>query len=251
MLQTNSNSFAIVILAAGKGTRMKSDLPKVMHLLNDRPLIDYVVSSVEKNGDRVLVVKSSDSDLVSDYLQDRVEYVVQSEILGTGHAVMMAENLINGSVDHVIVLYGDMPFITTESVNKLKAKHLEKDNTITLMTVNLPDFEDWRECFYSFGRIIRREDGHIARIVEKKDASEEELKIKEVNPSYFCFKASWLWDNLKKLKIDNAQSEYYLTDLLKMAIDSEENISSINIDPKEALGINSQNDLDKAKSLCK
>ncbi len=245
----NIDKFAVIILAAGQGTRMKSDLPKAMHLLNGRPLIDYVVAGVEKNNDRVVVVKAFDNNLVSDYLKDRVEYAVQKEILGTGHAVMSAENLVNGSVDHVIVLYGDMPFITQESIAQLKEKHLQRDNTITLMTTVLPDFNDWRSAFYSFGRIIRGFDGHIIKIVEKKDASVDELKIREVNPSYFCFKADWLWKNLKKLDNKNANQEYYLTDLLKLAIDNGEKISSIEIDPREAVGINNQEDLVKAESI--
>lgn len=237
------DKFAIVILAAGKGARMKSNLPKVMHLLKDKPLIDYVVKSVENKNDRIVVVKATDNDLVKDFLQNRVKYAIQDKQLGTGHAVMSAEKLINGYVDHIVVLYGDMPFITGKSIDRLKLKHLEKGNTMTLMTTIVPDFNDWRDGFYSFGRIVRRADGHIAKIIEKKDATEQELAIKEVNPSYLCFKADWLWENLKKLKNNNSQGEYYLTDLLKMAIDSGKKISSIDINYKEALGVNNKNDL--------
>ena len=250
MSLTSLNNFAAIILAAGKGTRMDSNLPKVMHELDGKPLLDYVVNSVEGICDRVVVIISADNNgYVSEFLGNRVEYAVQQKQLGTGHAVMPAENLLKEKVGHVIVLYGDMPFITKASIERLMKKHLDKDNTITLMTAVLSDFASWRKPFYSFGRIVRREDGHIAKILEMKDASKEELEIKEINPSYFCFKADWLWENLKKLDNNNASEEYYLTDLVKKAIDDGEKISSIEINPKETLGVNSQADLKAAQVI--
>ena len=188
----------IVILAAGKGTRMKSDKLKVMHDLKGSPLIEHVVKCAEalKLDQKPVVVVCADNHAVEEYLVDRAEYVVQKEQLGTGHAVLAAEAKINGFANDVVVLYGDMPFITPESIKKLLEKHREKHNVLTLMTVTVPDFLDWRAQFYDFGRIKRDPvTGHVIGIVEKKDASPEELEIKEVNTSFFCFNANWLWKN--------------------------------------------------------
>ena len=123
------------------------------------------------------------------------------------------------------------------------AKQNEKKAKVVMATVRVPDFDDWRHCFSNFSRIIRQENGKIKNTVEKKDASEEELKIKEVNPCYFCFDSDWLWSHLDKLKNENAQKEYYLTDLIKMATEEGEEIESIEIDAHEALGANNKEEL--------
>lgn len=239
----------IVILAAGKGKRMQSELPKVMHVVRNKPLIEYVVSAVEKIGVRPVVIVPDDSNLVRDYLGKRADYAVQTEILGTGHAVAMAENVLAGKCEHVIVLYGDMPFITAESLSKLIDDHTARGNMLTLMTTTVPDFHDWRAQFYDFGRIVRDSNGDIIRIVEKRDASPAELNITELNSAFFCFNAVWLWKNLKNLKNNNAAGELYLTDLVKMAFDEGVPLSSVNIDPREAVGVNTKEHLEKAAEL--
>ncbi|MDD2758018.1 MAG: NTP transferase domain-containing protein [Patescibacteria group bacterium] len=243
------NKIGVVILAAGKGKRMQSELPKVMHLLHDRPLIDYVVASVEKLKIRPVVVVPDDSDLVREFLGKRARYAVQTERLGTGHAVAMAEKSLKGKVDCVLVLYGDMPFITAVSLKKIIDEHTAKGNTLTLMTAKLPDFQDWRGQFYDFGRIIRDVNDDVIKIVEKKDASPKELNVKEVNTACFCFKAGWLWSNLKKLKNTNAAGEYYLTDLVKFAFDAGAKLSAVDINPREAVGVNTKEHLEKARIL--
>jgi len=242
----------VVILAAGKGTRMKSNKLKVMHDLKGTPLIDHVVRCVEslKLEKKPVVVVCSDDPSVEEYLKDRAEYVVQKEQLGTGHAVTVAEEKINGFANDVVVLYGDMPFITPESIEELVETHRGRHNVLTLMTVTVPDFEDWRAQFYDFGRIKRNpETGHVVGIVEKKDATPEELEIKELNTSFLCFEAEWLWKNLKDLKNENAQKEYYLTDLVKAAFLRGDKISSITIETHEALGINTKEHLEVAETL--
>lgn len=255
-----TDKIGVVILAAGQGTRMKSELPKVMHKLAGRPMIDYVVAAVESAGHHTknfsvvagikpVVVVSPTNHLAREFLGARVDYAIQEKQLGTGHAVACAEKILNGFVDHVMVFYGDHPYLKSESIKRLMKRHVERGNTVTLMTAVVPDFEGWRAPFYDFGRVIRGANGHVAEIVERKDANEEELKTKEINPSYFCFKADWLWKNLKELKNNNAQKEYYLTDLVKQAIDAGEKISSIEIEPAEALGVNSQDDLKLAHDI--
>lgn len=238
-----------VILAAGKGKRMQSELPKVMHLLRDRPLVDYVVGAVEGIGVKPVVIVPDDSNLVRDFLGKRARYAVQTERLGTGHAVSMAEKKLKGKASDVVVLYGDMPFITSESLNKLVAEHIANGNTLTLLTVKVSDFRDWRAQFYDFGRIVRDVNGDIIKIVQKKDASPRELNIKEVDPATFCFKADWLWENLKKLENKNAAGEYYLTDLVKIAFESRVPFSAVEIQPKEAVGINTKEHLEKANLI--
>jgi bifunctional UDP-N-acetylglucosamine pyrophosphorylase/glucosamine-1-phosphate N-acetyltransferase len=242
----------VVILAAGDGKRMKSTLPKVMHELKGKPLIEHVVHHVEGLGftHKPVIIVSPKHTMVQDHLHVRAEYVVQPEQLGTGHAVSVAELILENKVEDVVVLYGDMPFVSSHSIERLIGRHLERDNAITLMTFMVPHFKGVYEPFYNFGRVVRRGiDGHIARIVEKKDAIETELQILELNPSVFCFKASWLWKSLRSLKNENAQKEYYLTDLIQMAIADGEKISSISIEPKEAIGINTAEDLQLVREM--
>ena len=246
------NKIGVVILAAGAGKRMNSTLPKVMHELNHKPLVDHVVQHVEglQLSHKPVIVVSKQHTLVQDHLGNRAEYVVQEEQLGTGHAVSVAETLLAGVVDHVVVLYGDMPFVSTTSIERLITRHAERDNAITLMTFMVPPFKGVYQPFYNFGRIVRESvSGHIARIVERKDATEAELSILELNPSFFCFNASWLWESLKRLENHNSQHEYYLTDLVSRAISEGRKISSVSIEPKEAIGINTAEDLEIAKHI--
>lgn len=242
----------IVVLAAGKGKRMLSKQLKVMHNLKGKPLIDYIVSAVESLGlpNKPVIVVCTDNPSVQEYLGDRAEYVTQKEMLGTGHAVMMAEDFFKGQVKHVVTLNGDMPLITGKSIKQLVEKHLERNNKLTLMTAIVPDFSDWRISFYDYGRVIRGgEKNYITKIIEKKDATAEQLEIKELNTSLFCFRTDWLWKNLHQLKNNNAQEEYYLTDLVEQAFAEGEKLSSVNIDPKEAMGINTIEQLKIVESI--
>ncbi len=235
------NKFAVVILAAGKGKRMNSDKLKVMHELKGRPLVDYVVSAVEelKIGLKPLVVVCDDDEVVQNFLGIRAEYVVQKKRLGTGHAVLMAEPVLKDLAENIIVLYGDMPFITTDSLKKLMDKHLAENSKLTLLTCRVEDFEGLQANLFDNGRIIREpEKNFIIKIVEKKDATAEQLKIRELNTAFFCFQAPWLWENLKKVSNNNVQDEYYLTDLVELAFIQGEKLSSVTIEFKEAIGIN-------------
>lgn len=236
----------IIILAGGKGKRMQSELPKVLIPLHGKRLVAHVLDAVRKSeiDDRPVIVVGQQRELVMKTLGDDYEYIVQEEQLGTGHAVLSAQKILENNADHVVVLYGDHPFITSETINKLVEKHLTSGGKITMATVSLSDFADWREIFYTnFSRIVRDKNGNIIKDVQFKDASDEEKKITEVNPCYFCFETKWLWENLKTLKTDNAQKEYYLTDLVKIAMQEKIKIESINIDPHEALGVNSKEEL--------
>ncbi len=242
-----SKETRIIILAGGKGTRMNHDhLPKVLVPVKGKPMIRYLLEAVRESGldRRPIIVVGYKRKLVQSELGGDYDYAVQEEQLGTGHAVLCAKDHIK-SAESVLVLYGDNPYLSPKTIRKLAQKHSKSKNQITMATVKLPDFSDWRSFFYkNFSRIIRGEGGKILRSVEFKDTSEEEKKITEVNPCYFCFNSSWLLREIKKLKRHNAQKEYYLTDLVKIAIESGENIESILVDPSEALAVNSREELE-------
>jgi bifunctional UDP-N-acetylglucosamine pyrophosphorylase/glucosamine-1-phosphate N-acetyltransferase len=240
----------IVILAAGKGKRMKCELPKVMVELKGKPMIEYLVKSCIESGvdaNPIIVVSPDNKEIISQALAKyNCRYAIQKEQLGTGHALACAEGLIDKSVDHVICFYGDHPFISTETIKRVALNH---NGVITMMTVKVNDFDGWRKCFYFWGRIIRDKSGKIIENIELRDASAEVKKITEVNPAMYCFQSQWLWENLKKINNHNAQKEYYLTDLVKSAFKQNLQINSFPLEPKEAIGINSPEELAVAEGL--
>lgn len=240
----------IVILAAGKGTRMNSDLPKALVPLKDKPMIKYLLDSViESNIDPlpIVIVSPDNKEIISKELKDyKVQYAVQDKQLGTGHAVSGVKELIKPETENIIVLYCDHPFLKTESLQKCAASTIE---TVTVMTTNLVDFEDWRHNFYHWGRFVHNDKNEIERIVEFKDATPEERLITEVNPGFMAFNSSWLWHNIALLSNNNSQHEYYLTSLPGIAFNEGYKIPSILIEPHEAMGINSQEELKIAESL--
>ena len=241
----------IIVLAAGEGKRMGGKLPKVLMPLKGKPIIAYLLDSIKISGvcEKPLIVIGDGRDRIKTTLGPDYEYVVQEKQQGTGHAVSVCKDFLKGKAENIIVLYGDQPFVSLEVLNNLQDLHTSSNATMTLMTVNVLDFEDWREPFYSYGRIVRDANGDIHSIVEEKDCTEDQKKIKELNTAFFCFKSDWLWKNTGKLKNNNVQKEYYLTDLLGMAIQNNEKISSIPIDPKVAIGINTPEQLKMAESL--
>lgn len=246
-----NDKIKIVILAAGKGTRMKSELPKALVKLQGKHMIKHLLESVDKISlnSKPIVVVGYERELVMKELGDKYEYVIQEEQLGTGHAVMVAENACKNA-ENIIVISGDQPFLKSETIEKLWEKHKNSNATITITTTILPDYEDWRKAFLTYGRIMRID----GKIIDKeiKDCTEEELRIKEVNVSCYAFKTEWLWDKLKKLdKNSNSQKEYQLTDLWQIAGNEGEKIESIQVDASETLGVNSKEELELLEKLVK
>lgn len=244
----------IVILGAGKGKRMgPSDRPKVLHTLLGKPMLAYVLDAVVESGidAKPVVIVGHMAEHVRAVCGDACEYATQTELRGTGDAVMRARDLLEGSAENVVVLVGDQPFVTSATIRRIVDAHASSGATLTLGTVTVPDFEDWRGGFADFGRIVRGEDGAVGRIVEVKDATHEQLALKEVNPSYYAFKGDWLWKNLERLTAENAAGEYYLTDLLAKAISSGEKVQTVPIPPDEALGVNTVEQLAMAEALMK
>lgn len=242
-----------VILAGGKGTRMESDLPKVLVPLHGRPMIEHLLESIRQSnhGTPPVLVVGYDADVVRQTIGEEYTYVTQEEQLGTAHAVQVTEEELKGQSDDILVLYGDHPLVSAETINSITDAHEDSDSVLTMATTVVPDFDGWRECFYHYGRVVRDSIGRVRRIVERKDASEEEQQIKEVNPSYFCFDAAWLWQTLPAVDNDNAQNEYYLTDLLGLAIQNEEKVTTVQIDPMEAMGANTKDQLRVLENIAK
>ncbi len=242
----------IVVLAAGHGKRMNnSELPKVLVTLKGRPIIVHLLDAIKLSGvcQRPVIVVGQQAEQVMSALGSDYTYIFQSEQLGTGDAVKCAQAQLQDRVENILVLYGDHPFVSPDTIKKLALAHQNGGQTLTMATVKIDDFDSWRQSFYDFGRIIRDSSGNIEQIIEKKDATPEQLNIAEVNPGYFCFKADWLWPNLANLKNDNSQHEYYLTDLVSIFTEKGGQINNVIIEPKDALGINTVEQLELLDTL--
>lgn len=230
---------------------MNLEVPKALALLKGRPLIQYLLDAVHASGvdEKPVIVVGQGANLVKQKLGEGYDYVFQNAQLGTGHALKVTRPLLQGRTDTIIVLYVDHPFTHASTIKKLRFLHERENRVITMMTTMVGDFEDWRKPFYEFGRVLRNAGGEVVRIVERKDATPSELAIREVNPALFCFDAAWLWSSLEKLKNENAQKEYYLTDLVRIAIDSGERIASMDLDPLESIGVNTPEHLELATKI--
>jgi len=237
----------VVILAAGKGTRMGSDLPKVLIEIKGKPMIEHLVKSVLESGldsKPIVVVSPTNKDIISEKLKNySLEYAIQEEQLGTGHAVSITQNSISDDIDNIFVFNGDHPFISSKSMISLANNH---KNKVSMMVVELENFLDWRNVFNSWGRIIKDGD-KIKEIIEFKDASDKVKEVLSVNPAIYCFDKNWVFKNISTLKNNNNQKEYYLTDLIKIAFDQGSDINYCLIEAEEGLGINSVLDLENAK----
>ena len=239
-----------VVLGAGKGTRMGagegSGMPKVMFLADGKPLIGHAVDNLRQAGiEKIAVVVGYKKEMVQDYLDGEVDYAIQDEQLGTGHAVAVAKNLVQGQSEAVLVCYGDMPLFKIETIKKLIEEFQAAKPTIAMLSVEFEDPQSW-----AYGRIERDEKGDVKDIVEQKDCNEEQLKIKESNPGFYIFQSVWLWENISKLKSENAQREYYLTDLIGLATKQGKRIIAQKVsEENEALGVNTPEQLKQAEEI--
>src|SRR5690554_1182658 len=241
----NMSNYAI-ILAAGKGMRMKSDRVKILHSVLGKPMISHVLDNINNlKFNRKIVVISEDTDGVKNLINDNVEFVYQYEQLGTGHAVKMAEEKLNGLDGNTLVVCGDTPLITSDTIAKLISKQKESKSDITILTtkVNNPT---------GYGRIIRNENKEVLKIVEEKDASDSEKLIKEINTGTYCFNNKKLFTALSYLKNDNKQGEYYLTDVVKIVKEIGGKVCAyVTNDINETIGINDRQSLEKATQILK
>lgn len=227
-----------IVLAAGKGTRMKSNLNKVMHHVAGKPMIGHLIDRLEQiNVEESYVVVGYQQEHIKDYLKDRVNYAIQEEQLGTGHAVKMVDQL-KGKAGKTILLYGDVPLIQKETMELLYETANDYDMVILTADLEDPDM---------YGRIVRGKQGEVQKIVEYRDATESEKHIQEINTGIYCFDNELLFKYLEDLTNDNNQGEYYITDLVEMFAQNNHSIKTIRVsDIDEVMGINDRIQLAKA-----
>lgn len=233
-----------VILAAGKGTRMKSTLPKVLHKIGGKPMVQQVMNAADLAGaKRKIVVVGFGAESVETALGNQAEYVVQQEQLGTGHAVMQASEILKDFEGTVMVLCGDTPLLQGQTLAKLFAEHQAAKASATVLTACMPDPT-------GYGRVIRNENGQVLKIVEQKDAASGELAVNEVNTGIYCFERKALFEALNSINCNNMQGEYYLTDVIGILAKSQDKVWAVQVDEyQETLGINSRMQLAEAEKI--
>ncbi len=233
-----------VILAAGKGTRMKSSLPKVLHRVGGKPMLQHVLDAAKSAGSkRNVVVVGFGGEAVQAAMGNQAEFVIQKEQLGTGHAVLQTKSLLEEEEGTVMVLCGDTPLLTGNLLRKLYDAHCETGAKATVLTAIMENPD-------GYGRIVHMPDGTVEKIVEHKDATEEERGIKEVNSGIYCFAAKDLFAALGEVKNDNAQGEYYLPDVLEILRKEGKKIWAVSTEDDEStLGINSRSQLAQAEGI--
>lgn len=235
--------FTAVILAAGEGTRMKSDTPKVLHKVCGLPVLTHIIEATRRAGaEKIVVVVGKDAEEIKEvYAKNDIEFVVQKERKGTGHALMQAESAAQGS-SHLVVLYGDMPLVTAESIEEMAKLHREQKAAATVMTAKVSDPT-------GYGRIIR-EGNRVLDIREHKDATPQERTINEINAGFYCFDTSLVFSALLKVENKNRQGEYYLTDVIKILNMEKKQVIAFELeDPEELHGINDRRQLAQVQKL--
>lgn len=235
-----------VILAAGKGTRMKSDLPKVIHKALGKPMVQYSIDAAVEAGavlEDICLVVGHKADMVKEVVGNQVTYRLQEEQLGTGHAVKCAQDFI-GTDGLTMVLCGDTPLITGKTLRTLVYAHIAQNNAITVLTAKVDNPT-------GYGRIIKDDNGNFVKIVEQKDATEEEQKVNEINSGMYLFDSAVLNKALSQLNNNNAQGEYYLTDTIEIV--KRENLGPVATvivdDADEIKGVNSPEQLKEAEEI--
>ncbi|MFC1667593.1 bifunctional N-acetylglucosamine-1-phosphate uridyltransferase/glucosamine-1-phosphate acetyltransferase [Candidatus Omnitrophota bacterium] len=233
---------AAVILAAGEGTRMKSSIPKVLHPICGKPMIEYLINTIRAVGiHNIIVVLGHKANLVKETLKG-VKCVTQDKLLGTGDAVLKTKNALlkDNKIDSVLISYGDVPLLTAQTLKQIIDRHASSRSGCTLLTSRLKNPT-------GYGRILRSGNGRIAKIIEESDASIYEKVIEEINVGVYCFGKHILFEGLEKIKPDNKKKEYYLTDTVEIMAKANTLIDSVSTDtPEEFLGVNTRKDLIQA-----
>jgi len=241
----NKKALAVVILAAGKGTRMNSSLAKVLHPLCGAPLLSYSINLArELSSENIVVVLGYQADLIQELINDRgLTFVLQEPQLGTGHAVMQAREALLGHKGPVLILCGDVPLLSSSTAAVLVEKHASTKAAVTVLTTYL----EWPA---GYGRVLRAGGDSIKRIVEDRDASDQEKKVKEINTGIYCVDSDFLFSALAEIKPVNAQKEYYLTDIVEIAVRKGFMAQALPVyDSREVMGINTPEELDRAEEI--
>lgn len=236
-------NFKAIILAAGKGTRMKSKYPKVIHKVCGKEMVNHVISVSKKSGvSEIVAILGHESEIVKSKLPKDTMIAMQTQQLGTGHAVIMAKEYIKDE-DTIVVLCGDTPLVKEETLKKLFEYHIQNKYHATVLTTEI-------ENPTGYGRIIRDENNDLLRIVEQKDANEQEKLAKEINSGIYCFNGKTLRESLELIDNNNAQGEYYLTDTIKIMRDNGHKVGAFNGSTiEELMGVNSRVELSKAENI--
>ncbi len=245
-MKNYTDNCAVIILAAGLGTRMKSDKAKVLHEILGKPMVLYVVETAsEVVNKEIILVIGYQANKVREIVSKKHEvlYAFQNEQLGTGHAVMCALKHVPGYIEHVVILCGDVPLITKDTLTKLIANHIELKRDITLLAVEIDNPS-------GYGRIILDQDDKVLKIVEEADTTDEQKKIKMINSGIYCVKRRKLNDLTGEIRSDNAQKEFYLTDIIEIGRGENCNIGIMAGNrPEEIVGVNNLDDLIIAENL--
>ena len=238
----NKSQFCALILAAGKGTRMKSDMAKVLHILEGKPLLYYSLKAAREAGaEKIVVIVGHQADRVRESFPDPdLIFVDQMPQLGTGHAVMQARGALADYRGLTVILCGDVPLLKPETVRSLIHHHQKTQACVTVLTTEPPGP-------HAYGRIVKSSRGDVLKIVEHRDATEDERKILEINTGIYCVDTRFLFAALAQVKNDNQQKEYYLTDIVEIAVREGRKVQAyLTADDVEVMGINTLEELKKA-----
>lgn len=242
-MNTNSN-LAIIILAAGKGTRMKSSIAKVLHPVFEKSMVEHVLSATSElpSNNRIAIIGHQAEQVQNKLAGQNCSFVLQKEQLGTAHAVLVAKDAIDDASEDVMILCGDTPLLTASTLEEMYLDYKESDASLSLMTTELDNPTN-------YGRIISDTDNTLLAIVEQKDATQEQLQIKEINAGIYIVKKKFLYDALANVDSNNSQGEFYLTDIVKLATaDGLVRRKYINPQAKDVLGVNSRIELAEAET---
>jgi len=245
------NNLDVIVLAAGKGVRMKSDIPKVLHLLCGKPMIEHVIETIlNLNPNRIYLVVGYQSDKIKEFVNEKfisklnkIEFVTQEQQLGSGHAVRCVTSYIKDTDGDILIMYGDTPLITNKTLDKLITTHKKNNNDLTLLTarVNNP---------FGYGRIITDEKANVVEIKEELDLSDIEKEIKEINVGVYCIRKELIIKNIDKIKINERKNEYYFTDIVKILYQQNKKIKVVLTDNNdEIIGINTKDEIIHAEKL--
>ena len=240
------NNIAVIILAAGKGSRMKSDLPKVLHKVAGKSMVNHVIeAALAVASCHIHVVVGHQAQEVKDEVQKyhKVHFAFQKELIGTGDAVRVGLSGLDACIQHVLVLCGDVPLIQEKTLNILIHEHLESQACLSVLSVSMDNPK-------GYGRIVQNNKNSFLCIREEADASEAEKKITNVNSGVYCFDKDFLVSGIKRIHPKNNQAEYYLTDLVEIAQELGKKVNIVTIDdPKQVIGVNTVEELAQAESL--
>lgn len=243
-------STRVLVLAGGKGTRMGALVPKALVPVGGVPIIDRILATIAQSGVDPFpaIVIGHDLEILRTHMGSRVQCVIQQQQRGTGHAVLVARDTLRDA-ESVTVFYGDHPLYSAETIRALVDAHAVNDAVITMTTVTVDDYEEWRAVYTHYGRILRDERGAVQAICEYSMCNEAQRHVREVNNGLYCFTGAWLWSNIDKLTDQNSKGEFLLTDLIALAIEQKEIVATSGCPATEGIGVNTPDEVRMAEEV--